>query len=608
MNLLLSLRAAGLLAAMFTAGAAAAIADPPDLPQADLPQGYWGEEKTGPILSKTITLRLAPDLSMLSEAERAALEELLAAGKLLHALYLKQNHHQALSSLEDLHALDEKLGSPQATQNLLKLYRMFKGPIATTLANEREAFLPVDETVPGKNMYPWGVTREELDAFLAANPDVNNLLDERTVVRRSTAKNAARDLAELTQHPALDLLHPDLRERLENIKKSPDADGFYAVPYAVAYADRLVEAYEHLRRAAALLQDEDPDFSAYLENRARDLLTNDYESGDASWVTGEFGDLNAQIGSYETYDDELYGTKTFFSGSLLVKDEERSRELRDAIADIQAIENSLPYDRHKKVRSDIPVGVYNVIADFGQARGTNTASILPNDADHSRKYGRTILLRYNIMTNPELFIDTKAGWNAAVADDFENDLTLEGGFQRTLWHEIGHYLGVATDEKGRDLDLALQEYSDLLEEMKADLVSLYAAPALHESGYYTDAELRALYADGVRRTLQRVQPRRSQSYGTMQLMQMNYFLENGLLSFDEDSGQLVIHYDNYHDVVGELLAEVLAVQSAGDPERAEAFVDRYTNWDENLHGVIAENIRDAVKYRYRLVRYEALGE
>jgi hypothetical protein len=91
-------------------------------------------------------------------------------------------------------------------------------------------------------------------------------------------------------------------------------------------------------------------------------------------------------------------------------------------------------------------------------------------------------------------------------------------------------------------------------------------------------------------------------------MQMNWFLENGLLSFDETSGELEIHYDRYHDVVRELLAEVLAIQSAGDPERAAEFVDRYARWDENLHGVIAKNIRDAVKYRYRLVRYEALGE
>lgn len=573
---------------------------------ADLPEGYWQGEPVREILDKTITLRLAPDTGSLPAAEQSAILDLLAAGELLHEIYLDQNHHQALASLDALRALDERRGSPGATQDLLSMYRMFKGPVATTLENTRAPFLPVDAVIPGKNVYPRDATRAELDAFIGANPGAD-LLDDRSIVRRATAANARRDLAVLRAHPALETLHPGLGEKLEKYARKEDAKAFYALPYAVAYADRLFKAYAHLRHAAETLRETDPDFSAYLANRARDLLSNDYESGDASWVTGEFGNLNAQIGSFETYDDELYGVKSFFSMSVLVKDEERSRALDAAIAGIQAIENALPYERHKKVRADIPAGVYNVIADFGQARGTNTASILPNDADHARKYGRTILLRYNIMTNPELFIDTKAGWDAALADDFEDDLTLDGGFQRTLWHEIGHYLGVATDVKGRDLAVGLKEYSDLLEEMKADLVSLHAGPALHESGYYDDAELRALYADGVRRTLQRVKPRIvSQPYQTMQLMQMNYFLENGLLSFKD--GELAIDYSVYHDVVRKLLAEVLAIQSAGDAARAGEFVARYTAWDEDLHGVLAASMRDAVKYRYRLVRYAAMGE
>ena len=579
----------------------------PTLNAAELPDGYWSEDKVRPILDKTVVVKLAPDLAGLSGNEKAALKELLAAGHLLHDAYLEQTHHQALSSLATLRALDAKLGSPEHTQDLLALFRMFKGPIATTLENTREAFLPVDPIVPGKNVYPRGVTAADLDAFQKANPDID-LLGTRTIVRRASRENLRRDLETLDEYPALDTLQPGLREHLITLQKNPDAKTFYALPYSVAYADRMMKAYAHLRNAAAFMRDEDADFSAYLENRARDLLSNDYESGDASWVTGRFGDLNAQIGSYETYDDELYGAKSFFSMSVLAKDEERSQALHEAVAGIQDIENSLPYTRHKKVRADIPAGVYNVIADFGQARGTNTATILPNDADHARKYGRVILMRHNIITNDALFKDTKAAWNAAVADDVEDHLTLEGGFQRTLWHEIGHYLGVATDEQGRSLSVALKEYSDLLEEMKADLVSLYAAPALHESGYYTDAELQAVYADGIRRTLQKVKPRRDQAYGTMQLMQMNFFLENGLLSFDKTDGQLRIDYTNYHDVVGRLLKEVLAIQSAGDAQRASEFVDRYAGWNENLHGVIAKNMRDAAKYRYRLVRYEALGE
>ena len=82
---------------------------------------------------------------------------------------------------------------------------------------------------------------------------------------------------------------------------------------------------------------------------------------------------------------------------------------------LQALEDSLPYKRHKKVREDIPVGVYDVVADFAQARGGNTATILPNETYLARRYGRIILLRSNIMRNPDLFGSTNKRWEAAVA-------------------------------------------------------------------------------------------------------------------------------------------------------------------------------------------------
>ena len=37
----------------------------------------------------------------------------------------------------------------------------------------------------------------------------------------------------------------------------------------------------------------------------------------------------------------------------------------------------------------------------------------------------------------------------------------------------------------RDLDEALQDNANTMEEMKADLVSLFVAEALHKQGYYT---------------------------------------------------------------------------------------------------------------------------
>ena len=586
--------------------------------------GYWPLEKSQPLIDKTQTIRLAPDTSHLTPGEQTAVKKLIEVGQIFQVLYEQQRHPQARDAYSDLVQLDKKLGAPPATQNLLVLYRLFQGPIATTLENKRDPFLPVDPVQPGKSVYPWGVTKEEIDAFIARRPEKRDaILDLRTVVRRATSQNAQGDLAVLRKYPALATLHPSLHGELTDLSRngvraprsqsrandqSPKAKAadFYAVPYSVAYADELMRAYGLLNEAADSVHHDDEEFARYLRNRARDLLTNDYESGDAAWITGHFKNLNAQIGSYETYDDELYGVKTFFACNVLSTRLQETTALRQAMKGLQAIEDSLPYDHHKKIREDIPVGVYDVVADFAQSRGGNTATILPNESYLARRYGRTILLRANIMRDPSIFVSTEGTLEAAVGPEQAKDLTPEGNFYRTLWHEVGHYLGVDRTKDNQDLDEALQENASAFEEMKADLVSLFAARALRQQGYYTDAQLRSVYAGGILRVLQNNKPRRDQPYNTMQLMQWTFFLENGLLTFE--SGRLQIHYDKYHDVVEKLLKKVLDVQSLGNKAASDQFIDQYTKWDDNLHGVIAKNIRDRQRYRFRVFKYAALGE
>jgi len=564
-----------------------------------LPNGYWPLEKSQPIIDKTQTIRLSPDISKLTDGERKAVTKLIEVGQIFQKLYEEQRHPEALSSYQALVQLDKRTGSTPATQNLLTLYRLFQGPIATTLENKREPFLPVDPLKPGKNVYPWGITKEAIDEKRA------DLIDLRTVVRSATAKNIQEDIAKLNKYPALQTLHPKLLAELKGLKPGANV---YSVPYSLAYADDLMKAYGLLNEAADAVEKDDEEFARYLRNRARDLLSNDYESGDASWVTGRFKNLNAQIGSYETYDDELFGVKTFFSFCVLQTRQDETTALRQAMKGIQALEDSLPYKNHKKVREDIPVGVYDVVADFGQSRGGNTATILPNESYLARRYGRTILLRANIMRDPSIFEGTSKTLAAAIGEQQAKELTPDGNFYRTLWHEVGHYLGVDRTKDGRELDEALQDNANALEEMKADLVSLFVADALHKQGYYTDAQLRSVYAGGILRVLQNNRPRRDQPYNTMQLMQWNFYLENGLLSFDPATKTLHINYDKYHDVVGKMLEQTLAVQYEGDKAASDKFIDQYTKWDDNLHGVIAANIRAQQRYRFRVFKYAALGE
>ncbi|MGZ8844662.1 MAG: zincin-like metallopeptidase domain-containing protein, partial [Pyrinomonadaceae bacterium] len=580
------------------------------------PAGYWSFEKSQPIIEKTQTIRLAPDLSHLSAGERAAVAKLLEVGKIFQKLYEHQRHKEASSAYENLFAMHMRMGNPEPTKNLLTLYRLFQGPIATTLDNKREPFLPVDPVVPGKNMYPWGVTKEELEkAFSDGRANREEVLDQRSVARRVTSESLRDDLAKLLKYPVLDTLHPGLKNRLSQLtgellrrgsRMRVERTDFYAVPYSVAYADELVKAHALLNEAADALQKDDEEFARFLRNRARDLLSDDYESGDAAWVTGHFKNLNAQIGSYETYDDELYGVKTFFAFSLLATRQQETTALRQAMKGLQALEDSLPYAHHKKVREDIPVGVYDVVADFGQSRGGNTATILPNETYLARRYGRTILLRANIMRDQNIFSASSGTLAAALGEESAKALTSDGNFYRTLWHEVGHYLGVDQTKDGRDLDQALQNDADTLEEMKADLVSLFVAEALRKQGYYTDDQLRSVYAGGILRVLQNNKPRRDQPYNTMQLMQWNFYLENELLTFE--NGKLRIHYDKYHSVVGKLLKIVLDTQYEGDKAAADRFIDQYSTWREDVHGVIAKNIRDSQRYRFRLFNYAALGE
>src|SRR5690349_1225432 len=210
-----------------------------------LPTGYWPLEKSQPIIDKTQTIRLGSDLSQLSEGERRAVAKLFEVGKIFQNIYEEQRHKQALSSYRKLLELyDEEPTTPRDKQNLLTLYRLNQGPIATTLENKREAFLPVDPVVPGKNMYPWGVKKEEIESYLVAHPEKRDeILGLRTVVRADSLENLRHDLTMLAKYNLLATLHPGLGNRLEEIfqrnSKRPRGPRqvsrapleFYAVPY-----------------------------------------------------------------------------------------------------------------------------------------------------------------------------------------------------------------------------------------------------------------------------------------------------------------------------------------------------------------------------------------
>ena len=157
------------------------------------------------------------------------------------------------------------------------LFRLNAGPIASTLDNRREPFFSVAPETAAKNVYPAGMTREAMDAFLAAHPERRDtLMDDRSVVIDATPQNRAHALMVLDHHPVLDALHPGLRQRLQAEQT------YLAVPYSVAYAHDILFIADRFNAAADDVESGDAAFARYLRLRARDLLSDDYEGGDAA--------------------------------------------------------------------------------------------------------------------------------------------------------------------------------------------------------------------------------------------------------------------------------------------------------------------------------------
>ena len=572
-------------------------------PAVELPKGYWPADKARRILDKVLTFRLEEDLTTLTPAERRVVDELVAVGYLLGELNEQQRHHQALRARDELRELHERLGRPARTADLLDLYRQFLGPIATTLENELEPFLPVGGFTEGKAFYPWGIERDEIDAFLVAHPERQpEILGIHTIVRRSTPRHLKRDLLALRRHPELSVLHPGLQSMLAALAEDPSREAFYAVPYSVAWPGPLLEASSRLSAAAAAIDAEDPDAGAYLRQRARDLLTDDNEAGDAAWIRGEIGRIDGVIGAYEVYDDGLFGAKAAFGMSVALRDDPATDLLRDELAHLQEIEDALPYPSRRRVRTDIPVASVNVLAAFGAAVDV-AAEILPNDPTLMRKYGRKILVRRNSLTNAAAFGRSQTRWQAGVLPEHYRDLTAEGTYQQVVWHEIGHYLGPDTDRNGRSLETVLEADASPIEELKAELLSQFATNRLRAMGVVDDAAVRGVAASVILASLRPVRPLRSQAYSTIWLMILNYYLEQGYLVYE--AGRLGIRHDRHDAAVSAMLADVLAIQEEGSKERSTAYIDRWTTWDER-HETIGRALQAAERYRYLDPRYRLL--
>ncbi|HVF25387.1 MAG TPA: hypothetical protein VNA23_05825, partial [Anaerolineales bacterium] len=365
-------------------------------------------------------VHLKPDLSRLSENEHKMIPLLLQAADAMEMPYWIQEYGDP-----------EPLLASISNKDIQRYVRINYGPWDRLHDNE-PIISGVGEKPLGANFYPSDITRSEFDSAVAKAPEMKSAF---TMIRR------------------------DQKGRL------------VAIPYHEFFKEHIQQAVDSLYQAAELA--ESPDFQRFLRLRAEALLTDDYRASDFAWMDLRDNSLELLIGPMEIV-DQLFGIKTAYSASILIKAKESYNKLSMYKELLPRFQSSLPvpdqYKReHPGMESDIQV--YDVLRFTGlDSCYTPTGVAWPDDEEVQLEKGFRSLLIKNVMQAKfeSIFMPLA---DLLIAREQRAHVHYGARFEFVMSHELAHGLGIKYTINGQEsVREALADLQHVVEEGKADLV------------------------------------------------------------------------------------------------------------------------------------------
>ena len=521
-----------------------------------------------------LSARLAPvdlkvDVHSLPAGERAALAELIAASKIIDALFLRQVWAGNEALLLDLIQDRSPLG-----QARLHAFLQNKGPWLR-LDGERP-FLPgVGPKSPAANFYPADASKEEVEKWMHA--------------LAAPARTAAEGF-------------------FTTIRRAPGG-ALQAIPYSQEYQGELARAAQLLRNAAALTQQ--PTLRAFLQARATAFLSNDYFDSDVAWMKLD-ASIEPTIGPYETYEDGWFGAKAAFEAYVSVRDDAETAKLARLAGELQEIENNLPIDpklRNPKLGAMAPIRVVNQIYGAGDANKTVLAAAfnLPNDERIIKQVGSKRTMMKNVQQAKFERVLLPISRVALSARD-RSAVSFDAFFTHILMHELMHGLGPhdITGPGGKPITVraALQQSYGALEEAKADIAGLFALQFLIDKGVLDRALERSVYVTFLASAFRTLRFG-GDAHAVGMALQLNTLLDAGAVHVAKD-GTFSVDTGKVKQAVRDLTAEIMNVQAAGDGARAAELLRTRAVVRPEVKAVIARLTKVPVDVEPRFVTAEKL--
>ena len=482
-------------------------------------------------------------MEKLSERERRLVEKLIEACRSIEDVFWQQGDPEGAALYNALAA--SLVPRDKAVRRLL-----WVNGARFDLLDENRPFVGTAAMPPGRALYPQGLTRAEIEAYVAAHPDEKKgIYGERTVVVRRG-------------------------EKLE------------AIPYHVAYKGFLDPAARALKEAADL--SDDPAFARYLRLRSDALLTDDYYPSDVAWVELENPKFDLILAPYETYLDELLGVKTSYGAAVLVRDEGESARLEKFRKFVPELQEALPLppeDRPSKRGRAAPMEVMDSPYRSGDLRHgyQAVADNLPNDPRIHQEKGSKRIFFKNYMDARVAEIIVPLARRLLRAEDAAA-ATAEGYLVGTLMHEISHDLGPAwarRDGKKVDIREAIGPAFSALEEAKADMTGMSGLVRLVERGAVPREMLPQAYASYVADLFRTVRFGTGEAHSRAEMMEFNYLTDQGAIR-REPSGQYAIDAAKMPAAFASLSKALLEFEARGDRAGAEAWFQKYETMPPDL--------------------------
>ena len=531
----------------------------------------------------------SPEYNELAEGDKEALKHLVKAAVVLDKVNMQLDNPNNLPFKEYLESEITK-GNKQAELTKI-LFDAQKGVCSLDReSNMIELAKGVHER-PGKGIYPQDLEKEEFHNILikmlkeGKTEEVKKILNQRSVVER-------------------------------------DGDELKAVDYVDKFKEDFNYMASELEKAAEVSTNED--FNEFLRLQAKALRTPDPmldAYADKKWATLQDTPLEFTI-TRENYSDELTETvvenpelkalldnagivpvaKDFLGGRVGIVNKKGTDAILKVKSYLPLMADNMPFkdkyeqnispDKESK-QTMIDADLVAVTGDVGEFRaGITLAENLPNDdklsvqlLDGGRRnvYHRQIRL----ITSDDAREKLQKRLNAILNKDLHKYYNDEADHWFTVGHENGHSLGPKSGTEG------LGKYKSIIEENKADMISLAMLDVLTEAGMYTPEQRREIIVTYAADNMMTSKPTMSQAHRVRSVMQNYFFIKEGAITISPE-GILDINIDKMVPTARKMLEEIIEVQLSGDFARGEKYVNDYFVWTPEME-TMAENIKKVSK-------------